>query len=166
MTHTFRPTPDLSRDLRSAFGRFATGVTVVTTRTAEGPVGMTANSFSSVSLDPAMALWAIARSSDRFAIFAAAERYAIHILAEDQSAVSTGFARGPDFFASTPWRDGTDGIPVLDGVLARFDCRLSAVHDGGDHVILVGEILEVSHREGAPLLFAGGRYARLGPAPD
>lgn len=161
MTTRFRPGPDQTRALRNAFGSFATGVTVVTTTTPAGPVGMTANSFSSVSLDPALVLWSIDKGSDRFDVFVRAERYAIHILAADQAEVSTGFARDPGFFAQAPWQEGADGVPELAGVLSRFDCRLQAAHDAGDHVILVGEILDVTHRPGAPLLFAAGRYGQL-----
>lgn len=161
MTIRFQPGADQTRALRTAFGSFATGVTVITTRTADGPVGMTANSFSSVSLDPALALWSVDKGSDRFEVFANANRYAIHVLAEDQADLSTGFARDPDFFAQAPWSEGADGVPDLSGVLCRFDCRLEAAHDAGDHVILVGRILEVTQRPGAPLLFAAGRYGAL-----
>lgn len=164
MTTRFRPGPGQSRALRTAFGRFATGVTVITTATPDGPVGMTANSFSSVSLDPALALWAIDRGSDRFAIFRHAQRYAIHVLAADQADLSTGFARDPGHFAHIAWTPGAEDVPQIDGVLARFDCRLSAAHEAGDHVVLIGEILEVTHREGAPLLFFGGAYRGISEA--
>lgn len=158
MPHRFQPCPEQSRALRDAFGSFATGVTVITTATAHGPVGMTANSFSSVSLDPALALWSIDKGSDRFDVFAAASRYAIHVLAADQAEVSNGFARTANFFDHVPWREGSDGVPELTGTLCRFDCRLEVAHDAGDHVILVGRILEVAQRAGAPLLFSAGRY--------
>lgn len=161
MTTRFSPGPDQTRTLRDAFGSFATGVTVVTTHTATEPVGMTANSFSSVSLDPALALWSIDKGSDRFEVFATAERYAIHVLADDQSALSNGFARNPGFFSDVAWSRGADDVPDLAGVLSRFDCKLEAAHDAGDHIILVGRILEVAHRPGAPLLFHAGRYGAL-----
>ncbi|MEM8554831.1 MAG: flavin reductase family protein [Pseudomonadota bacterium] len=160
MTTRFVPGPDHTRALRTAFGSFATGVTVITTRTDEGPVGMTANSFSSVSLDPALALWSIDKKSDRFDVFTRAERYAIHVLAEDQTDLSNGFARHAGFCAEVDWYEGTDGVPVLPGVLSRFDCALDASHDAGDHVILIGRILEVEARDGAPLLFTGGQYGK------
>lgn len=154
----FRPTPDRGRDLRAAFGRFATGVTVVTTRTPGGPVGMTANSFSSVSLDPPLTLWSVDRNSERFAVFSTAERYAIHVLDAGQAALSNGFAKSPNHFPQVAWHDGADGVPALEGVLARFDCRLAAAHPAGDHLVLIGEVLEVEFRDGLPLVFACGRY--------
>lgn len=157
----FETGPEMTRALRDAFGSFATGVTVITAQGPRGPVGMTANSFSSVSLDPAMALWAIGKASDRFDVFTTAARYAIHILAEDQADMSTGFARNGDHFSQIDWVPGADDVPELPGVLARFDCRLAAAHDAGDHVILVGEILEVTHRPGRPLLFTAGRYGQV-----
>ncbi|MGB0661477.1 MAG: flavin reductase family protein [Mangrovicoccus sp.] len=160
MTEIFTPGPDHSRALRSAFGRFATGVTVVTAPGPDGPVGMTANSFSSVSLDPAMALWCIGKASDRFHVFGTAPRFAIHILAEDQIEISNGFAKSSAYFDSCAWAPGADEVPAIEGCLARFDCRLNTAHDAGDHVILVGDVLEVTLREGAPLLFAGGAYGR------
>lgn len=161
MTTRFQPGPDQTRALRTAFGSFATGVTVITTMSDGRPVGMTANSFSSVSLDPALVLWAIDKGSDRFDVFSTAQRYAIHVLAEDQVALSNGFARSSDAFDQIDWTSGADEVPELTGVLSRFDCRLVAGHDAGDHVILVGEILEVAHQPGKPLLFAGGRYGNL-----
>lgn len=157
----FRPSPDHQRDLRHAFGSFATGVTVITTQSAAGPVGVTANSFSSVSLDPALALWCIDKASDRLDVFTQAERYAIHVLSDQQESLSNGFARDAGFFEHTDWHPGADGVPALPGALARFDCRLTATHDAGDHVILVGEILEVETLPGLPLLFAAGGYGRL-----
>lgn len=170
MTKRFRPgpspSPSQSRALRDAFGSFATGVTVVTTLTKAGPVGMTANSFSSVSLDPPLALWSIAKTSDRFETFAQAERYAIHILAEDQAALSTGFAQDSGYFEDTSWTDGADGIPELAGALCRFDCLSEATHDAGDHVILVGRVLEVFQRAGAPLLFTNGQYGAVSQSSD
>lgn len=158
---SFVPAPDNERLLRHAFGRFATGVTVVTTGTPEGPVGMTANSFSSVSLEPPLVLWCLGKASDRFHVFAPAQRFAIHVLDANQQTLSNGFARDPGFFDQTAWHEGRDGVPVLDACLARFDCVQHASHDAGDHVILVGRVLSVDIAEGTPLLFAFGGYGAL-----
>lgn len=157
-TERFAPTPENERLLRHAFSRFATGVTVVTTHTAEGPVGMTANSFSSVSLEPALVLWCLGKASDRYDAFVAAERYAIHVLDAGQETLSNGFARDSGFFDQITWHEGRDGVPALDACLARFDCTLHAAHDAGDHVILVGRVLSVDFAVGQPLLFALGEY--------
>ena len=149
--------PDDQRLLRDAFGRFATGVTVVTTTGTEGPVGFTANSFSSLSLDPPLVLWSPAKSSRRFGVFAGASAYAIHVLADDQAGLIHRFARSGEGFAGLDHALTDEGLPVLPA-LARFDCAAHAVHDGGDHAILVGRVLRVTLREGAPLVFSQGRY--------
>lgn len=149
---------DGSRRLRTVMGRYATGVTVVTTCGAAGPIGMTANSVTSVSLDPPLILWCPSRSSARFPVFAAADHYAIHVLAADQLALCQRFSRSGDDFSGLEPGTTPDGLPALPGCLARFDCRAEARHDGGDHAILVGRILRAEMREGDPLLFWNGRY--------
>ena len=154
----FVPAPGNARLLRDAFGRFATGVTVVTTRGRKGPIGMTANSFSSVSMEPPLLLWCLGRDSDRFDSFVSAERYAIHVLEAGQQALSSGFARNSAFFDEIAWHEGADGVPALDACLARFDCALHDAHEAGDHVIVVGRILSVEIAAGQPLLFALGDY--------
>lgn len=148
----FIPTPDTARAFRDALGAFATGVTVVTTDGHEGPVGITANSFSSLSLDPPLVLWSPARSSRRFPIFAEAPRFAIHVLAAGQEEVARHFTRQPDL--------PPEG---LGPVLARFDCARHAVHEGGDHAIGVGRVLRVWHAPGAPLVFHAGRFGGFAP---
>lgn len=149
--------PDYHRALRDAFGRFATGVTVITTVGPEGPVGFTANSFSSLSLDPPLVLWSPAKSSRRFGIFAGANVYAIHVLADDQTGLIHRFTRTGEGFDGLDYATTDEGLPVVPA-LARFDCAAHAVHDGGDHAILVGRVLRVTLREGAPLVFSQGRY--------
>lgn len=146
------------RALRTALGRYATGVTVVTARTARGPVGITANSFTSVSLDPPLVLWCPARSSARFAAFTTADHYAIHVLAADQLDLCRRFARSGDDFAGLDLAEAPEGPPILHGCLARFDCAAHAAHEGGDHAILVGRVLRGFVRTGTPLLFWDGRY--------
>jgi flavin reductase (DIM6/NTAB) family NADH-FMN oxidoreductase RutF len=153
--------PDDPRALRDAFGRFATGVTLVTTQGPTGPVGFVANSFASVSLDPPLVLWSPARASSRFHIFAAAEHFAIHVLEAGQQDWLTRFARGGSGFQGLDHSVTTEGLPALGGALARFDCARHAVHDGGDHAIVVGRVLRVTARAGEPLVFSQGRYGRF-----
>lgn len=146
------------RALRDALGRYATGVTVVTAVTVTGPVGITANSFSSVSLDPPLVLWCPARRSARFAAFFEADRYSIHVLSAAQLDLCQHFARtGGDFSAVAHMIDAT-GFLHLPGCLARFDCLAHERFDGGDHAILVGRVMAAEIWPGDPLLFWGGRY--------
>lgn len=150
-----------SKDLRQAFGAFATGVTVVTTAFEGKRFGVTANSFSSVSLDPPMVLWSLARTSASFAAFENASAFAVHILAADQQPVSDRFAsKGIDKFAGVDALEGLDRVPLLTGCAARFECRTAFRYEGGDHLIFVGEVVALEHTSGEPLLFHGGRYAK------
>lgn len=154
--------PEFSqRELRDALGRFATGVTVVTTMTSGGPLGITANSFASLSLDPPLALWSPARKSSRFAAFEAASHFAVHVLAEDQQPIAEHFARigvGFDRFGFDP---GLGDAPLLRGCAARFECRHAARFDGGDHLICVGEVLRLAESDRPPLLYYRGGYRGL-----
>ena len=151
------------RQFRNALGAFATGVTIVTTREASGvDVGMTANSFSSVSLDPPMVLWSLAKTSSSIDAFRSASAFAVHVLAEDQEPLSARFAtKGIDRFEGQSVERGEEGIPMLRDYSARFECRTAFEHEGGDHVILVGEVVRFTHTGRAPLVFHGGRYGRL-----
>ncbi len=144
---------------RDALGQFATGVTIVTARAADGhPVGVTANSFNSVSMDPPLVLWSLARASRSMKVFEQAETFAVHILASDQDALSNRFAsRDVDKFAGIDY--GDEGAPLLENCTARFLCRTRNQYDGGDHVIFVGEVIEYDHADKPPLLFHGGDYA-------
>lgn len=158
------PTTEMSqasRSLRDAFGRFATGVCLITTMSPEGPVGFTANSFASVSLDPPLVLWSPARASRRFEIFATARHYAIHVLGAEDADWITRFTRNGTGFDGLDHELTAEGLPVLSGALARFDCAAHAAHDGGDHAILVGRVLRATFRDGAPLVFSQGRYGRF-----
>jgi flavin reductase (DIM6/NTAB) family NADH-FMN oxidoreductase RutF len=145
------------RLLRNAFGRFATGVTVVTTGTPDGPIAITANSFSSVSLDPPLVLWSIGRHSRRFDAFANASHYAIHVLAEDQADLCWRFSRSGADFADLDLSWNEHGVPLLPQALARFECGVADRFAAGDHMILLGRVLGLETQEGAPLLFAGGK---------
>ena len=155
--------PDFSeRELRNALGRFVTGVTVVTTMTPRGPLGITANSFASVSLQPPLVLWSPARKSRRFPAFEAASFFAIHVLSEGQRGLAERFALPGDGFAEIAFEAGYGGTPLLDGCVARFECRHAAGHPGGDHLIVVGEVLRVEQADLPPLIYHGGAYGGLG----
>jgi flavin reductase (DIM6/NTAB) family NADH-FMN oxidoreductase RutF len=153
----FAPDAD-SRAFRAALGRFATGITVITTLGPDGPAGFTANSFASVSLDPPLVLWSPARTSQRFAIFAQAAHFTIHVLAADQAPMAARFLRGGDAFAGLDCATAPEGMPILPDVLARFDCAQHATHDGGDHLIILGRVLRATLQNGAPLVFSQGAY--------
>lgn len=154
------PAPD-ALQFRSALGMFATGVTIITARAADGSlVGLTANSFNSVSLSPPLVLWSLARQAGSLPVFSRGSHYAINILAADQKDLAQRFAtRDIDRFAGLRFRDGAGGAPVLDGVAAWFECANRSQYEEGDHVIFVGEVESCGRREGAqPLIFHGGRY--------
>lgn len=149
------------RQLREALGSFATGITIVTTRDGDGhDVGLTANSFNSVSLNPPMVLWSLAKTSHSQPAFAAAEYFAVHILALDQEPLSNLFSkRGADKFAGLAIERGVGDIPLLDGCAARFQCRTAFRYEGGDHEIFVGEVVDFKHFDHSPLVFHRGKYS-------
>jgi flavin reductase (DIM6/NTAB) family NADH-FMN oxidoreductase RutF len=149
------------RELRDALGRFATGVTVVTTMAPTGPLGITANSFASVSLDPPLVLWSPARKSRRFPAFEAASHFAVHVLSAGQRTLAEQFAGPGEGFCGVDYRLGFGDAPLLEGCTARFECRHEAGYDGGDHLIVVGEVLRLVHDELPPLLYHRGRYCGL-----
>jgi len=150
-----------TRQFRDALGSFATGVTIVTTRSAAGEdIGLTANSFNSVSLDPPMVLWSLARKSLSLPAFLESGYFAVHVLAATQEVLSVTFAtRGAEKFAGLNVRRGAGGIPLLPGCSALFQCKTAFNYEGGDHVIFVGEVQEFEHFNRAPLVFHSGRYA-------
>lgn len=153
--------------LRRAFGMFATGVTVVATADGAGALaGFTANSFTSVSLDPPLLLVCLAHEAASHAAFRDADRYAVSVLADGQRALSRLFAtRGVDKFASVAWRPRVTGAPVLDGAAAWFDCRAEAVLPGGDHDILLGRIVDFGRADVPPLGYWQGDYFTVDAAP-
>lgn len=163
---TAHPTPAdpaafTRQDFRAALGLFATGVTIVTTRAADGsPVGLTANSFNSVSLAPPLVLWSLGSRASTMAAFTAASHYAIHVLGAEQRELAERFATsGIDRFADLDWREGQGGVPLLDGAAAVFQCHNRSRYEEGDHVIFVGEVERCHHRSGAsPLIYHGGRF--------
>lgn len=148
-------------EFRKALGSFATGVTIITARDREGaPVGLTVNSFNSVSLNPPLVLWSLAETSNSLPVFRAVEHWAVHVLATDQEALSGRFARrGEDKFGGLETDEGLGGVPLLRGCTARFQCRTAFQYQGGDHLIFVGEVLAFDRREHAPLVFHAGSYA-------
>ena len=148
------------QELRKVLGSFVTGVTVVTTLDPQGqPQGVTANSFSSVSLEPPLVLWSQALTARSFGAFRDGERFVINILAADQMAISRRFAQsGGDKFADVRWRPGIGGLPVIEGCIACLECRKVASHPGGDHLIYIGEVEHIERAERKPLAFAGGAY--------
>ncbi len=140
---------------------FATGVTIVTARTPEGKlVGLTANSFNSVSLNPPLVLWSLARAAASLAAFSAGSHYAINILAADQQTLAQRFAsQNTDRWAGVEFVEGAVGAPLLAGAAATFECFNRSRYEEGDHVIFVGEVERCAHRAGAsPLLFHGGKF--------
>jgi 3-hydroxy-9,10-secoandrosta-1,3,5(10)-triene-9,17-dione monooxygenase reductase component len=156
------PAPDTSsQQFRRALGAFATGVTIVTTRDGAGAdIGLTANSFNSVSLNPPMVLWSLSRHSLSLPAFLAAEHFAVHVLAATQDDLAQRFAtRGADKFASLAVERGPGDIPLLEGCAARFQCRTAYRYEGGDHVIFVGAVVAFDQSERAPLVFHAGEYA-------
>ena len=148
-------------EFRAALAMFATGVTIVTARDADGQrIGLTANSFNSVSLDPPLVLWSLARRAGSLHAFARGSHYAVHILSADQRALAERFARpGADRFEGLALDEGAGGVPLLPGAAAVFECFNRSRYEEGDHVIFVGEVERCRHAEGAtPLIFHGGRF--------
>ena len=173
--------PFTQRQFRDALGHFATGITIVTAARPNGtPVGMTASSFNSVSMEPPLVLWSVTRKALSAETFRTAPRFAIHVLGEAQVELANLFARsGADKFGATEHRFDAHGVPILPDCVCRFDCRRFAVHPGGDHHIVVGEVLHVASgdegaagpgRVGRPLVYGAGAFATalpLGlPDPD
>ena len=148
------------RELRNAFGQFATGVTVITARAGDGrPVGVTANSFSSLSLEPPLVLWCLARDASSLSVFRESTHFGVNVLSSGQHHLSRLFATsGVDKFAETEVRVGPSAVPLLDGVLAQFVCRNVRQIDAGDHVIVIGEVEHFETFDGEPLVFHSGSY--------
>lgn len=154
-----------SMDFRRCLGEFVTGVTVITTVGPDGtPYGLTANSFSSVSLDPPLILWSLRLNATNFPIFSTAETFAVNILAEDQVEVSNRFAKsGPDRFKGVEVSTGAGGVPLIDGAVAQLECRREASYPGGDHVVFIGRVLRLRNTARKPLAFRSGSYMTVHP---
>jgi 3-hydroxy-9,10-secoandrosta-1,3,5(10)-triene-9,17-dione monooxygenase reductase component len=156
--HTFRET----------LGLFVTGVTVITARDASGvPVGITANSFNSVSLDPPLILWSVGLNALSLSAFEEAEAFAVHILRDDQAELSQRFAKsGTDKFAGLDMEVGLGNVPLLPDCAARLECRPYARHGAGDHILFIAEVARLASDPSAmPLVYHGGRYAELADKP-
>ncbi|MBO21617.1 MAG: nitrilotriacetate monooxygenase [Rhodospirillaceae bacterium] len=157
-----------SREFRNALGNFATGVTIVTAKGETGEmVGVTASSFNSVSLEPPLILWSLDRTSASLQTIEAASHFCVHILSDAQADECMAFAKsGGDKFSELDCGEGLGGAPLLDGCLARFECRNMVHHDGGDHVIIVGEVERFQACDGDPLLFFRGKLSGIAPVDD
>jgi 3-hydroxy-9,10-secoandrosta-1,3,5(10)-triene-9,17-dione monooxygenase reductase component len=157
-----------ARKFRDVLGRFCTGVTVVTSMSGGEPVGMTCQSFSSVSLDPPLVLFCPAKSSRAWPRMQRAGFFCVNLLSHDQLELSNGFAaKGTDKFAGVSWRPSATGAPLLDGVLGWVDCTIYAVHEAGDHYVVIGRVMDLGVDEAPhPLLFYKGRYARTEAEQD
>jgi flavin reductase (DIM6/NTAB) family NADH-FMN oxidoreductase RutF len=149
--------------MREVLGHFASGVTVVTAMTADGPIGFTCQSFSSLSLEPPLVVFAPARTSQTWGRLRSIGRFCVNVLAEGQDAVSQNFARSvTDKFTGVPWTPSAHGSPVLDDIVAWIDAELWAEYDGGDHTLVVARVLDLgAHPDRRPLLFHRGAYGLL-----
>jgi flavin reductase (DIM6/NTAB) family NADH-FMN oxidoreductase RutF len=148
------------RLMRDVLGHFASGITVVTAQGPDGPIGFTCQSFTSLSLEPPLVSFAPARTSTTWPRLRDIGRFCVNVLADDQDGLSGQFARsGTDKFAGVGWTPSANGSPVLEGVVAWIDCELYAEHDGGDHTIVVGRVLDLgATAERTPLVFHRGAY--------
>lgn len=154
---------DPIRRLRDAFGTFASGVTVVTLRDGSGrPTGITINSFSSLSLDPPLLMFSVGCQQASCRLLEVSDHFVVNVLAADQQATAWQFAKPlKDKFHGVPWQDDLHGMPVLEGALARFSCRRRSAVAGGDHRIIIGDVVESQAREGDPLLFFRGQMRQI-----
>ncbi len=147
---------------REVLGHFATGVTVVTGADSDGPVGFTCQAFSSISLDPPLVLVAPSRTSESWPRIAAAGSFCVNVLTESQEALGRVFAtKGPHKFDGVGWKPGTTGAPVLADTLSWVECHVEATHDGGDHLLAVGRVVDMGVGSGTPLLFYRGGFGRF-----
>jgi len=160
---TWSATPPPDRALRTALGRFATGVTIITARAPDGVLlGLTANSFSALSLHPPLVLWSLRRASAQLLAFSRASHFTVNVLTASQRRLGDHFATpAEDRFATLGWSPGRGGAPVLDDVLASFECRTSRLIEMGDHMLFIGEVENFNSVEGEPLIYGCGRYASL-----
>ncbi|WBU62846.1 flavin reductase family protein [Paracoccus aerodenitrificans] len=159
----FTPDHHHAREFRDALGNFATGVTVVTISAEDGPQGVTANSFASLSLAPPLVLWSPGKFSRRHDIFARAPHFSIHVLGADQKYLADRFTRGGAQFEGLAHDRSPENVPIIPGVLTRFDCAQEDLHDAGDHTLVIGRVLRVEAGQGKPLVFAQGLWGGHDP---
>ncbi|EED34761.1 nitrilotriacetate monooxygenase component B [Luminiphilus syltensis NOR5-1B] len=152
-----------TKAFRGALGRFPTGVCLITVDDPQsGPLALTANSFASVSLDPALVLWSVQNDSEHFREYTACENFGVSVLGADQMDLSNYYAtKHQHSIIADQFEFDAFGVPLLRDAQATFSCRIDALHPGGDHHIIVGEVIDFSAREGAPLVFFGGAYDGL-----
>ena len=157
-----------ARELRNALGRFPTGVTIITTRAPTGKQeGLTANSFSALSLDPPLILWSISRKSSSLDGFLASGYFAINVLGSDQADLSHRFAKPhEDKFEGVTVTEGYGGSPLIAGALAAFECKTEQTIEGGDHLLIVGRVHRIAYANGEPLIFNAGKYCTALPMRD
>ena len=157
--------PDDPRHLRACLGAFATGVTIVTTRANDGGfIGLTANSFNSLSLDPPLILWSLGLRANSAPVFRNATHFAVNVLAEGQVDLAQRFAKPvPDRFAGVSVHAGLGGAPLIDGAIAWFECVARTHYEHGDHLLFIGEVKRCAVAEGSPLIFTRGRFAAQQP---
>ena len=155
-----------ARDIRNVLGHFATGVTVITTKSKTGiPFGLTVNSFTSLSLNPPLVIVCVDKTVDCYSCFEDSKVFAVNVLGEDQEELSQRFAtKGIEKFEGIKWSMGEKGSPLLDGVIGAIECNVVQNYDGGDHTIFLGEIVKATAKGDRPLLFCKGKYQRLPPS--
>ncbi|MDG1737207.1 MAG: flavin reductase family protein [Paracoccaceae bacterium] len=159
-TTSFVPSGDNTRLLRDAFGQFTTGVTIVTASSDEGSIAIAANSFTSVSMDPPIVLWSANTTSRRFKYFGSAEFFSIHVLASNQDALCWETAKDMGALRSHNLDENDEGVPIIDGCLARFECQRFALHPAGDHHLVLGRVLRAElNRDLEALTFFKGRMS-------
>lgn len=151
---------DSPGEYRQALGRFATGIAVITAATENGSIGMTVNSFASVSLNPPLVLWSPDKSSNRYNAFIAATHFAVNVLSDTQKGVCDGFARNAFAFSDFPHEINAHQVPLLKGCVAIFECRQYQCLDGGDHTIILGEVEQARYRQANSLIYAHGSFSQ------
>lgn len=151
------------KEFRNTLGQFATGVTIITTlNAAKEPIGITVSSFNSLSMEPPMILWSLAKSAYSLPAFQHASHFNVHVLSAEQDQLSNSFARpGTDKFLNINYIKGLEGTPILNKCAALFECRTAHQYDGGDHIIFVGEVLEFNSSKKKPLVFHLGQYTGI-----
>lgn len=148
------------KEYRQALGRYATGIAVITIMTDDGPIGMTVNSFASVSLNPPLVLWSPDKSSKRYEAFVKAKYFAVHVLSDKQKDVCDGFARNALSCSDFPYENNQHAVPLLKGCVAIFECRQYQCLDGGDHTIILGEVEQARYKQANSLIFAHGSFSQ------
>jgi len=156
--HGFVPNAQNAREYRHALGRFGTGVTIVSIDTPNGPIGMTVNSFASVSLDPPLILWSVAKRSGCCSLFESSKHFVVNVLHKNQAELALDFSRTVDKFAPRRWSKNEHDDPILNDALARFECSMRAQYDEGDHTIIIGRVERAIQNDGEPLLFFKGQF--------